>query len=139
MKNFTVSSANFWLTRCVLESGVSTGRDTQHWRSSFLRSFSTRESTAQHLRDIVSYRQWLRRTGMEVDKFALDLLPAILKKAAKTPELGKVLQTHPLRTRNYSSSVEMSTAEAIKEYLEVRVSLPRLVPNGSYLVDIFCY
>jgi len=104
--------------------------NTQHWQSSSPFPFSSGESAVPHFRYIASYRKAICRNQIEVDKFALNLLPNILKKAARIPELGKVLQTHLLRTPNYRLSAESSkAAKAIKEYLEVCAALPRPVPS----------
>jgi len=120
--NSTASSPNFWLIQCVLESGPSTDRNMQCWQSFSRYSCSTGKSPPCPPEG-VSHLQ--KRHSDEIDKFALDLLPNILKKATKIPELGKVLKGHPLRTPQSKtdglSGERFNAAKAVKEYWDVRI------------------
>jgi len=73
--------------------------------------------------EVVTHPQ--KRHSDEIDKFALDFLPNILKKATKIPELGKVLESHPLRTPQSKTDrlygERFNASKAVKEYWDVRI------------------
>jgi len=104
----------------------------------FFLLFLRHEWVSALLTDIVPHLR--KRHWDKIDKFALDLLPNILKKATNIPELEKVLQNHPLRTpqsKTHRPSTERSNVtKAMKEYWDVRVLTHRLILSDADLLSI---